>query len=68
MVENILKYIYPPKCGICGKLDKEYLCKRCQKMLENETIWEIKQNVNPYIFFKNSYQFLNINELLEKRL
>ena len=52
MLEQILNLIYPPKCGICGKLNQEYLCKKCQKMLENEAIWEIKTNQNPYIYFE----------------
>lgn len=63
MLEQILNLIYPPKCGICGKLDHEYLCKKCQKMLENEAIWEIKPNRNPYIFFEeliSIFQYQNI--------
>lgn len=68
MVENILKYIYPPKCGICGKLDKEYLCKRCQKMLENETIWEIKQNVNPYIFFQEFISIFKYQGIIREKI
>lgn len=52
MLEQILNLIYPPKCGICGKLDQNYLCSKCKKILENEAIWQIKENKNPYIYFK----------------
>ena len=47
-----MNLIYPPKCGICGKICKESLCKKCEKKLESNTIWEIKENQNPYIFFE----------------
>lgn len=31
---KILDYFYPPMCGICGKLDSNFLCKKCEKILE----------------------------------
>lgn len=51
MLEKIQNIIYPPKCGICGKIDKEYICKKCQKKLETEAIWQKEEIQNPYIFF-----------------
>ena len=38
--------IYPPKCGICGKLDKNFLCKKCEIMLKNELKNQTKDNKN----------------------
>ena len=32
---KILDYFYPPMCGICGKLDSNFLCKKCEKILES---------------------------------
>lgn len=32
---RILDYFYPPTCGICGKLDSNFLCKKCEKILES---------------------------------
>ena len=43
MLEKIQNLIYPQKCGICGKLDEKYLCKKCEKILEGEAIWSIRE-------------------------
>lgn len=32
--ENALDFLYPTKCGICGKIDKEGLCKCCEIMMK----------------------------------
>lgn len=34
-IEKILEYIYPPKCGFCGKLEKSYVCNKCMNNLKN---------------------------------
>ena len=31
-------------CGICGKLNQNYLCKKCQKVLENQSKFVIDEN------------------------
>ena len=69
MLETIKNLIYPPKCGICGKLNKKYLCRECKKKLERYAICEILENRNPYIFFDEqisifSYKSLIRNEIL----
>ena len=38
--------IYPPKCGICGKLNENFLCNKCYKMLENDAKFSIEKNRN----------------------
>ena len=30
-VPSLLNLIYPPKCGICGKLNENFLCNKCYK-------------------------------------
>lgn len=44
--DNILEFIYPPVCGICGKLNQDYLCKKCQKILESQAKFSIDKNQN----------------------
>ncbi len=34
--ENILNLIYPPICGICGKLNQNSLCKKCEIELKKQ--------------------------------
>lgn len=72
-VPKILNLIYPPTCGVCGKLNTEFLCKKCEKILESEAIFgvdkyknikkpkerkeNIKNNFNKY-FDEHLYIFL----------
>ena len=40
------------------------MCNKCQKKLENEAIWEIKENKNAYIFFQeiiSIFKYENVN-------
>ena len=46
LIEKIISIIYPPKCGICGKLDENFLCKKCVIMLKNELKSQINENNN----------------------
>jgi len=43
--KNLESLIFPPMCGICGKLNENYLCGRCYKRLEKE----IDFNIENYI-------------------
>ncbi len=68
MLETIQNLIYPPKCGICGKLNTNYLCRRCEKQLENQAIWEITQNKNPYIYFDERIAIFSYNSLIRNKI
>lgn len=40
---NVLfSLIYPNTCGICGKIEKEYICKKCEIILNNK----FQNNIN----------------------
>ena len=38
MIEKLLDFFYPPMCGICGKPDKEWICKNCLRKLKIDII------------------------------
>ncbi len=46
MKESILNLIYPKVCGICEKICKEALCKKCEVALEKYKIDNIKNCTN----------------------
>lgn len=50
--ESLINLIYPPTCGICGKIDREFLCKRCYKKLENQAEFGIQKYKNNEMEFK----------------
>ncbi len=41
ILDNILSLIYPPVCGFCGKIDKNYICKKCSLKIKE---YEIKND------------------------
>lgn len=49
--ESLINLIYPPTCGICGKLAEQFLCKKCNKMLENEAKFKVEKYKNDEIEF-----------------
>ncbi len=50
--------IYPPSCGICGKLNSNFLCSKCQKQLERQANFEIEEKQAYHYFFqKHLYVF-----------
>ena len=51
--DRILDLVYPPVCGICGKFNQDFLCKKCQKMLEAEAKFKIDKVDNQEYFFEN---------------
>ncbi len=38
-LDNALNLIFPPVCGICGKIGKKYLCDKCKMNLTNSDIY-----------------------------
>lgn len=34
MFEKILNFLFPPACCVCGKIDPNWLCPKCQKRVE----------------------------------
>ena len=55
-VPKILNLIYPPMCGICGKFNDNFLCLKCQKILENEAVFGI-----------DKYEKIKIEKNLQER-
>ena len=50
IIHVILDNIFPPVCGICGKIQQQYLCQKCflklMALAENKTIdnWETEMH------------------------
>ena len=57
-ISFVLDLIYPPTCGICGKLNSNFLCNKCQKQLESQAKFKIEENQDTnYYFQKHLYIF-----------
>lgn len=41
MLDKILDLIFPPVCGVCGRIDKNFLCKKCEIELKKQAVFGI---------------------------
>ncbi len=64
--DRILDLVYPPVCGICGKFNQDFLCKKCQKMLEAEAKFEIDKVDNQEYFFENHLYIFKYEGIIRK--
>ncbi len=62
----ILDLVYPPVCGICGKFNQEFLCKKCQKMLEAEAKFKIDKVDNQKYFFESHLYIFKYEGIIRK--
>lgn len=46
IIDEILEIIFPTTCTICGKPDKNALCKECEKKLEPKLVYKITKHKN----------------------
>ena len=41
MLDFVLNFLFPPVCGICGKLDKNWICLKCRKRIKKYERFEL---------------------------
>ena len=67
-LDNVFSFIFPPVCGICGKIGKSYLCENCAKDLKQSSYYhnEIHKyeftNINP----NNKSKYISKNNLIHQ--
>ena len=50
--------IFPPVCGICGRINKDFLCNKCKQLLERRAKFLIeKYDYSQYNFSEHFYAF-----------
>ncbi len=65
-VPSVLNLIYPPTCGICGKLDTNFLCNKCYKVLKKEAIYGIEKNQNEENLFDEHFYIFKYEGIIRK--
>lgn len=56
MLDFVLNFLFPPVCGICGKLDRNWICGKCKKRIEKYEKFKLlqtKEEINKLFNFKN---------------
>lgn len=66
MLDYILELIYPCTCGICDKICKEALCKKCEIQLKKHEINVIKKYNNKH--FDESIHIFKYEDIIRKKL
>lgn len=66
MLEKILNILYPPVCGMCGKINKEFLCDDCKKVIEakKQDIVECYDRNN--LFFEKHFYIFDYTDIIRK--
>ena len=60
MLDKFLDIIYPPVCGVCGRINKNSLCKKCELQLKSQAVFgsdNYKDDYNKF-FDEHLYVFL----------
>ncbi len=52
MIDKILNQIFPPCCGICGKIDNKWICSRCYRKINSLiNLRKIRLNKNIFVYY-----------------
>ena len=46
LADEILNLIFPNTCALCGKVEKEFLCKECIKKIELKSEPKVRLKIN----------------------
>lgn len=66
IVSFLLNLIYPPTCGICEKLNPNFLCNKCQKQLEIQAKFQIEKNQNIGYYFQEHLYIFEYQGMIRK--
>ena len=70
LVENlstcILNFGFPPVCGVCGKLNVNFLCKKCENLLKNQAKFQVIKNEFNESFYDNHLYIFQYQGIIRK--
>ena len=65
----MLELIYPSVCGICEKIDKEYLCEECKEKLKKYCINEIEDcKENKRVYYDHKIKILRYENIVREKI
>ncbi len=65
LVSNL---IYPPVCGICGKITPNYLCNKCEMQLKMQAKFQIEKNQNMDYYFQEHLYIFEYQGMIRKMI
>ena len=64
----ILELIYPNVCGVCKKISKESLCKKCEIKIKQYEINKVKEYKDNQFYFDESLHIFKYEDIIRKML
>lgn len=65
-VPFVSNLIYPPVCGICGKINPNYLCNKCEIQLKKQAKFQIEKNQNTNYYFQEHLYIFKYQGMIRK--
>jgi len=70
--ENVKMLVFPPVCGICGKLSEKYLCNRCNLSLQKGAEFQVESYITETGFrrkhFREHIYFFQYQGLIREQI
>ncbi len=57
-MENVLNIIFPPVCGFCNEINKNFLCDKCKRKFDEIKISNIEDYNDIPVYFNEHYYLL----------
>ena len=72
MLDFVLNFLFPPVCGICGEINKDWICDKCKKRIKRyESFNYIKleeKNIECKIYYDEIFYCFEYKNLIRKLL
>jgi len=68
ILEQILNLFYPPMCGICGKLNQNFLCQKCNNTLKNQAKFNVENFQKKEKYFKELLYIFKYEGIIRKTI
>ena len=68
ILEQILNLFYPPVCGICGKLNQNFLCQKCNNTLKNQAKFNVENFQKKEKYFKELLYIFKYEGIIRKTI
>lgn len=66
LVPFVSNLIYPPICGICGKINPNFLCNKCEIQLKEQAKFQIEENQNINYYFQEHLYIFQYQGMIRK--
>ena len=63
---NVSNWIFPHKCGVCGKFDMDFLCVKCYNLLKSKEKFTVDKYDSNLNFFSEHLYFFKYEDVVRR--